>query len=170
MKRLLYIFYILIIIIILIPKEKMYFSLEKILGDYHLSLSNESIHNRFIYIDVDNAQVLLDKLPVATVENMQFLPWIVYNRFSISNIEALPQFKTFFPGKVENVALIYTIFHPLSLKIVANGDFGQCRGDTDLLNRHTRIVFESTPKLRQYPFLVFKLHQEKEGLVYESDF
>jgi len=170
MKRLLYVLYVLVIAIVLIPKEKMFYTLEGVLAENQIFLSNETLNNRFISLEIDNIQVMADHLNVAGIKQMSLSPWIVYNRFSMSELEVSPQFRTFFPGKVDNVLVSYSILHPLSLHIRADGDFGSCEGSADLIKRAVRIVFASTPKLRNYPLLVLKLHQEKEGLVYESDF
>lgn len=170
MKRLLYVLYVLVIAIVLIPKEKMFYTLEGVLAENQIFLSNETLNNRLISLDIDDTQVMADHLNVALIKQMRLIPWIVYNRFSMSEIEVSPQFRTFFPGKVDNVLVSYSILHPLSLNIRANGDFGSCEGSADLITRAVRIVFTPTPKLRNYPLLVLKLHQEKEGLVYASDF
>jgi len=170
MKRLLYVLYVLVIVTVLIPKEKMFYTLEGVLAENQIFLNNETLTNRFISLEIDNAQVMADHLNVASVKQMRFTPWIVYNRFSMRDTEVTPQFRTFFPGKVDNVSVSYSILHPLSLSIHADGDFGSCEGSADLIKGSVKIVFAPTPKLRNYPLLVLKLHQEKEGLVYESDF
>lgn len=170
MKRILYVLYILVIAIVLIPKEKMFYTLEGVLAENQIFLNNETLSDRFISLEIDNTQVMADHLNVAGIKQIRFTPWIIYNRFSLSEIEVSPQFRTFFPGKADNVVVSYSILHPLSLSIRADGDFGSCEGSADLIKGTVRVVFAQTPKLRNYPLLVLKLHQEKEGMVYESDF
>jgi len=94
----------------------------------------------------------------------------VANRLTISNIVVSPQYRTFFPGKIDEIVVSYSILQPLSLQIHGQGDFGQCNGMIDLIEQKTRVVFDTTSNLRNYPLLVSKLHREKEGLVYESSF
>lgn len=68
MKRFFYAVYILLIVIVMIPKEKLYFTFESILSHYHLFISNEEFTNALVYFDADNGVVLLDNQEFASVE------------------------------------------------------------------------------------------------------
>ncbi|MFA6188105.1 MAG: hypothetical protein WC680_02385 [Sulfuricurvum sp.] len=170
MKRFLYIVYILLILMVMMPKEKLFFTFESFLSKYHLFINGESFTNRLLYLDADNGILLLDNQEIATIGKIRIAPWVLSNHISISSIIPSPLYRTFFPGKIDTLVLTYSLLHPLSLELRAKGDFGHGEGMFDLVNHKVRIVFEATPELRNYPLLVFKLHQEKEGLVYESDF
>lgn len=170
MKRLVYIFYIFLLIIIVIPKEKLYFAFESLLSEHHLYLNNEEFTNRLFYLDIDNAEVLLDNREFAKIEYMRIAPWIFLNRFTLTNITFSPLFHNFFPGNIDAITLTYSLLHPLRIDILAEGDFGHCSGTYGLINNTLRVLFDPTPKLREYPLLVNKLHQEKGGLVYEQIF
>ncbi|MDO9209068.1 MAG: hypothetical protein Q8R86_11000 [Sulfuricurvum sp.] len=170
MKPLLYAFYIFILIIVVIPKEKLYFTLESILSEKNVFISNESLTNRFFYLDIANGTLMVDNLEIATVENIRIAPWIFLNRLTISSVSFSPLYRPFFPGKIDEITLTYSLWHPLSVQIHGEGDFGECNGALDLVDQKVRLLFDPTAQLRRYPLLVFKLHHEKEGLVYESDF
>ena len=170
MKRLLYPLYILLIVIIILPKEKFYFTFESILSEYHLFVNKEVITNNFLYLDVDNGEILLDNQRVAFIENIRISPWIFFNRLSVSNLSISPLYRNFFPGKIDTITLTYSLLSPLKILIKGEGDFGHCDGEYDLMNQKVRIVFEASSQLRGYGLLVSKLHQEKEGLIYESNF
>lgn len=170
MKRLVYIFYIFLIIIIVIPKEKLYFAFESFLSQHHLFINNEAFTNRLFYVDIDNADVLLDNQEFAKIEHMRIAPWIFLNRFTLSNIVFSPLFQNIFPGKIDAITLTYSLLNPLRITIFAEGDFGHCSGTYDLMNDKLRVLFDPTTELRAYPLLVNKLHQEKGGLVYEQIF
>lgn len=170
MKRALYAVYILLIAIILIPKEKLFFTFESVLSKNHVFISGEQLNDRLVYLDADNAQLVLDHQQVASIGQIRIAPWIFFNRLSISSISVSPLYRTFFPGKIDEIEFTYSLLHPLSMQMHGVGDFGRCNGVIDLVNQKVRVVFEATPELRNYPLLVFKLHQDREGLVYESDF
>lgn len=169
MKRFLYIVYILIIVV-MIPKEKLFFTFESFLSKHHLFINGETLTNRFLYLDAANGILLLDNQEIATIGKIRMAPCIVSNHIWVSSIIPSPLYLTFFPGKIDTLVITYSLLHPLSLDLRGEGDFGHCEGVFDLVNKKVRIVFEATPELRNYPLLVFKLHEEKEGLVYESDF
>ncbi len=170
MKRLVYLFYIFLIIIIMIPKERLYFAFESLLSKHHLFINNEALTNRLFYVDIDNATVLLDNQEFAKIEHMRIAPWIFLNRFTLTDIAFSPLYRNFFPGKIDAITLTYSLLHPLRITILAEGDFGHCSGTYELINRKLRVLFDPTAELRDYPLLVNKLHQEKGGLVYEQIF
>ena len=170
MKRLVYALYIFIIVIVVTPKEKLYFSFEQILSENNIFISGESFDNRFFYLDIDTGTLMLDNLDIATIDKIRVSPWIFFNRITISSISFSPLYRTFFPGSVDEITLTYSLWHPLSIQIYGKGDFGHCDGAFDLLDQKMRVVFSPIPQLRNYPLLVSKLHHEKEGLVYESNF
>lgn len=170
MKPFSYVLYILIIAIILIPKEKFYFTFESFLSDYHISISNEDLMNRLFYLDVDNGSVVMDNQEVATIEHIRITPLIFMNQLTVSSVSISPSYRSFIPGKIDSLVLTYSLLHPLSVSIEGDGDFGHCEGNVDILEQKIKVVFDATSQLRRYPLLTSQLHQEKGGLVYESDF
>lgn len=170
MKRLLYPLYVLLILIILIPKEKLYFTLESVLAENTVFLSGETLNDRWLYLDVEGARIMVDDLEIGSIERIRIAPWVVYNRLSISSVSISPLYQTFVPGTIEEIAVSYSLLHPLSVRIEGRGDFGECRGEIDLVEENIRVVFEAVPQMRNYPLLVSKLRREPEGLVYESDY
>ncbi|MCK9372352.1 MAG: hypothetical protein M0P91_04085 [Sulfuricurvum sp.] len=170
MKRLIYAFYIALIVVVLIPKEKLYFTLESILSEYTVYLTDENLSNHFFYLDAMNSNLLLDNIQIGSIEQIRIIPWVVYNRLTVSNVTFSSLYHSVFPGKIEEISLTYSLLHPLSVHLQATGDFGRCEGGIDLAEQKIRLLFEATPELRNYPLLVFKLQQVKEGLVYESNF
>lgn len=170
MKRLLYLLYILAVLIVLIPKEKLYYTMERALEPYHLYFANETLNNRFFYFDADGVSVILDHSAIATIERIRIAPWIVSNRLVFSSIEVSPEYKLFFPGKIDEIEFVYSLIHPLSIRIEGRGEFGECHGIIDPIEGKIRLEFDRTAQLRAYAVLVSKLRAEKEKLVYESDF
>lgn len=170
MKRLLYILYILLIAIILIPKEKLYYTLESKLAEENIYFSNETLDNFGVYLDIDSIDVILDNLSIGSIEQITISPWIITNRLTMRTLKVSPDYQLFFPGKVDEITLSYSLWDPLRVNMDASGDFGVCSGDFDLMDQRLRVVFEMTPQLGRYPLLVSKLHKEGEGLVYESNF
>jgi hypothetical protein len=89
---------------------------------------------------------------------------------SFENISFSPLYRTFFPGKIDSLVVTYSLLSPLNVEMQGVGDFGHCSGEIDLADKKIRLVFDPTSELRRYPLLISRLHQEKEGLVYESNF
>jgi hypothetical protein len=133
-------------------------------------MNDESFNNRFFYLDIESPTLMIDNLEIATIDKIRVSPWIFFNRLTISSISFSPLYHQFFPGSINEITLTYSLWHPLSVQIYGEGDFGNCNGALDLMDQKIRVVFSPIPQLRHYPLLVSKLHHEKEGLVYESNF
>lgn len=170
MNRLWYPLYILIVLIVLIPKEKLYFTAESALEPYGITINGEQTSDYWLWFDAEGGEVMVDGLKMGTLERIRLVPAIIYNRLSITDIALSPQFSSFVPANIDSITLTYSILHPLSVRIESSGDFGVCRGSIDLVEQKIRIVFDATPQLRRYPLLVYKLQQDEEGLVYEDSF
>jgi hypothetical protein len=87
----------------MIPKEKLYFTFESILSQHHLFINNEEFTNRFLFLDSDNGNVLLDNQEFASIESIRISPWLLINQLSLSNISFSPLYRNFFPGKIESI-------------------------------------------------------------------
>lgn len=170
MKKAMYILYLFLVMVVFIPKEKIYYTFESILSQNHIYLTGESVTDYFFYLDADNPHIILDHIDLASIERIHLSTWVFFNRLAISNVVVSPQYQTFFPGKIDEIVLSYSLLHPLSIQMEGAGDFGKCNGTIDLIKNDIRVVFEATSQLRSYPLLVSRLHREKEGLVYESSF
>lgn len=152
------------------PREKIYHTIETMLAEDTIYLSDETLNDHFFYLDVENVEVVFGKSVVGSIENIRISPWLVMNSVSLSSFKIASDYRLFFPGSVEKIELTYALWNPLSVDIEGEGDFGKCYGKIDLVEQTVRVVFEPTQQLRKYPLLISKLHREEEGLVYESDF
>ena len=170
MKRAGYVLYVFLIMIFVIPKEKIYYTFEDILGESHLSIANETISTHFFYLDAQNGSLLFDNQELANIEKIRLNTSVIYNHLSLSNVSFSPLYRTFFPGSIHTLTFTYTLLHPMSIHIEGKGDFGHCMGAVNLMDRKVYIIFDSTAQLRRYALLMYKLHPEKGGLVYETEF
>lgn len=156
--------------IIFLPKSNLYYSAEEALSSTHLYLSDESINDRYLYLDVHEATLLLDTMPIGSIENIRFFPVIVYNRATISGIEFSGEFASLFPQGIDHVNFTYSLLHPLTVMISGEGGFGPVEGEIDLTEKRLILLFEPSPIMRNYPLLLSKLRKSEKGLVYETSF
>lgn len=170
MKPIFYSLYIILLVIVMIPKEKLYYAFESILSQYHIFISNEDISNGLIYLEVDNGEVLLDKQKIAVIEHIRITPWVLMNKLTLSSTTFSPHYRSLIPGKVDTLIISYSLFHPLMVSVQGDGDFGHCDGNIDILEQKVTITFDATAQLSRYPLLVSKLHQGEGGLIYEDTF
>ncbi len=171
MKKILsFIALLLIGIIIFLPKAHIYYLGEEALSSAHLYLNGEQVNDRFVYLDVRDATLLLNSMPIGTVEQIRLLPLIVYNRVTVSTVNFSGEFTSLFPEGIENVTFTYTLLHPFSIIIEGSGGFGPFHGEMDLNTQRLTLLFEPSQIMRSYPLLLAKLHKSDEGLAYETSF
>ena len=157
-------------IIIFLPKANIYYSAEKALSVTHLYLRDEQINDRFVYLDVRDASLLLDTLPIGTIERITIVPMIFYNKITMSSLNFNKEVASIFPQGIESVTFTYSLWHPLSVIIEGKAGFGPINGTIDLSDKQLTIYFEATRMMRSYPLLLSKLHKSEKGLVYETSF
>ncbi|MDD5158774.1 MAG: hypothetical protein PHI47_01885 [Sulfuricurvum sp.] len=160
----------LISIIIFLPKTNIYYAAEESLASTHLYLNGEQVNDRFFYMDVRDATLLLNSMPIGTVEQIRILPLIVYNRVTVSSVNFSGEFASLFPEGIEYITFTYTLLHPFSIMINGEGGFGPVQGEIDLSNERLTLLFEPSQIMRAYPLLLAKLHKSDEGLAYETSF
>jgi hypothetical protein len=157
-------------IIILLPKANIYYSAEKALSTTHLFLSGERVTDRLLYLDVRDASLLLDSMPIGTIEHIRIIPLIFFNRATITSLNFSGEFSSLFPEGIDYLTFTYSLLHPLSIVIEGEGGFGPVHGEIDLKSQRLEIIFEPSQIMRSYPLLLAKLHKSDKGLVYETSF
>ncbi|MDD2266727.1 hypothetical protein [Sulfuricurvum sp.] len=157
-------------IIIFLPKSNIYYSAEEAFSTEHLYLSGEKIHDRFLYLDVRDASLLLDSMPIGTIDHIRIIPLIFFNRATITSLNFSGEFASLFPEGIEYLTFTYSLLHPLTVVIEGEGGFGPVHGEIDLKNERLEVIFEPSQVMRAYPLLLAKLHKSDKGLVYETSF
>jgi hypothetical protein len=156
--------------ILFLPKSNLYYSAENALASAHLYLNNEKINERFFYLDIREATLLLDTMPIGSIEQIKCIPLILFNRVTVSGIEFSGEFASLFPQGIDYLNFTYTLIDPLTVTIKGEGGFGPVEGEIDMGERKLILLFNPSPILRTYPLLLSKLHTSNEGLVYETSF
>ncbi|MDD5053095.1 MAG: hypothetical protein PHO27_10230 [Sulfuricurvum sp.] len=163
-------FFFIFSLILFLPKVNLYYMAEKALASAHLYLNDEIFSNRLIYLDVENATLLLDTTRIGSIEKIRLVPFVIFNNINITNVKFSGEFASLFPDGIDNIALTYTFFHPLNIDVQGVGGFGPVHGNIDLSEHHLTLIFEPTQTMRQYPLLLAKLRKSDKGLVYETSF
>jgi hypothetical protein len=142
-------------LILFLPRENIYFTLEKQLQKMTISLSNETIENKFYYTKISDASIIWEDTEIGLIESISLKPWIFYNSFEIENIIFNGDVREFLPKKIEKIYLKQSIFSPKTLFIDAKGDFGKINGflDEEENKLHLELVLSDEGNLKYRPFL-----------------
>ena len=155
------------VVILFMPKEELYFTLEQELVKHDIEL-NEEIRNEGIFsLSLENVTVYVKGIPLATIKELELFTFIFYSSAHFDTLMIDESLKTMTPTEIESLLICQTIWSPLDLTVKAEGPFGEARGSIDLDKRILRMDFNDTKALGM---LQSKLKQGKEGWYYETSF
>jgi len=111
-------------LLLFMPKEEMYYKLEKILSEQDIKLNEKSIESGLFSLTIKDVTVYGKGIALAHVDQIDFFTLLVYNTLQIENIVTDEVLHSKVPSKIQEVKLEYTAWMPKSVKIDTNGSFG----------------------------------------------
>ncbi len=171
-KLLAYIFFFILALIYFMPKESVYYYLEKELQKQKVILSDEEIIDSGFSLQLNNTKLSYDSIESANVENINIKIFLVYNSLSVSNVKLLDVASSFVPLQIDAINIKYTILNPLNIVAESNGEFGQANAKVNILDRNISIVLKpSQLMLKKYRATLRNLKKNKAGeYKYEKTF
>lgn len=130
------------------PKESIYYFAEKGVEKYKVVLSDEKITDSGFSLDLSDVKVSYDSIQSAKVEDINVKMFLLYNSISAKNIKLSNIAVSFIPLYVQNLDVSYTIFNPLIIGLNANGEFGEAKGEINILDRNITIVVTPSKVMR----------------------
>lgn len=154
-------------LIFLMPKENLFFTLEKFLAKEKVVISNESHSDNLISLSVRNAEVSYDKLAFGNIEKISAYPLIFVNYLSISDTFISNDFKNMFPRKIDSITALYSIFYPFKVLLSFDGDFGEASGSIDIKDRLVQIELTPSEKIKKNRSFMGKFKKVEDKFIYE---
>jgi hypothetical protein len=153
-----------------LPKENLYFALEKELKTEAVVIYDESIHERLFGVEIEHAFLNAQSIDIAEIQEIDILLLGLYNSVELQGILLSEISANFFPKKIEKVTLRYSIMHPLSLSIQASGEFGVIDGRYSLENKMLTVKLQpSKLLLKSYRRTLRFFKKSKDGeYIYEK--
>lgn len=172
LKLLAYVVFFILALIYFIPKESVYYYLEKELLQEKVVLSGEEVVDSGFSLQLDKAKVSYDSIESANVENINIKMFLVYNSLSVRNVKLLDVASSFVPLQIDAINIKHTIFNPLNIVAESNGEFGQASAKVNILDRNISIVLKpSKLMLKKYKSTLRNLKKNKDGeYKYEKTF
>lgn len=140
LKLLAYFAFFILALIYFSPKESIYYFGEKGVEKYKVVLSGEKITDSGFYLDLNDVTVSYDSIQSAKVEDINVKMFLLYNSISAKNIKLSNIAVSFIPLHVQSLDVSYTIFNPLVIGLNANGEFGEAKGEINILDRNITMV------------------------------
>lgn len=155
------------VLVLFMPKEEIYFSLEKELVKNDIEINEESRSEGIFSLSLKNVTVYVKGIPLVTVEEINFFTLLFYTSIHFETLMIDESLKTMTPTEIEDLLLSQSILAPLNLSVKAEGPFGEARGNVDLDKRMLRMDFNDTKAIGM---LQSKLKQGEKGWYYETSF
>mgnify|MGYP003609255404 CR=1 FL=1 len=158
-----------IFLILFLPKNEIYYTFEKQLKTFNISLTDETFENNGYNLVVNDAQLRWEGNSIGIVENIKLNPFMFWNSFEVSNITLTPDMASFLPRKIESFSFTQHIFSPTLLKFKANGDFGKLDGFFDAKEKRMFVSIElSSNSTAKYKLLLSEFKYNDGKWVYDE--
>jgi len=157
-KVLIFLLGFLIGIIIFMPKDNLYYTLQKYLEKEKVYINSDIKSG--IDLKLINGTVYYNKMDVLTFKNIDILPFILFNEIKADNIKIIDKYK------INSIKAFYTIFYPIKIFIKGKSSFGELDGYVDLVKREIKVYILNLTDTSLKNFL----KKDKKGYFYYAKF
>jgi hypothetical protein len=123
-----YILVSLVIVVILLPKDKLYYQLEKSLHHSDIIISDEKIEPNILSIDIKDATIYYKNKKIATLNSANISTTLLKTDIEINNA----QIKYMMDKKIETIDISYSLLSRTSINIVANAKEFEAKVSIDI--------------------------------------
>lgn len=154
------------------PKRLLWYQAETLLEPFGAVISGEQAIDGGTTLRLEGGTLYYEDLPVAVLTETTLRPWALYNRLEMAPFSLNEEMHTFVPGDVERVSVVYSVLHPTSVVLEAEGDFGHLQAEADLAEHTMKATLTpSTALNRLRPFWLRQLKKNTSGeYTYEAAF
>jgi len=163
-KFFVYLLFFIFALILFMPKSSLYYFAETELKEFGVLISNETLVESFSTLKVKNLDVSVKGIESVDIVSADFTLLGVYNNISFQNIKLSSIVEAYLPSKIEDMNIVYSLLHPLSIRAKAIGDFGEVNANFDLLELKLKADLKpSKLMLRRYRSSLHFFKKSKEG-------
>jgi hypothetical protein len=160
-------FLLLIFLVLLSPKEEIYYLLEKELEKEGIVISNEKFSDTLFGLTILDADIFVKGINMAKVKSLKLNIFFLYNELSIESIETDEGIHDFAPKSIERVTATFSVLKPYKVAVDALGSFGSTSGGYYI--GKNKLFFRLNEKKDIRSFRKF-LNKDEEGMFYEKFF
>jgi hypothetical protein len=158
-KILIFILGFLIGFIIFMPKDNLYYTLQKYLEKEKVYI-NSNIKSD-ISLNLIDGTVYYNGMDILRFEKVKILPLILFNELKADNIKV--SIKNY---KITSLKAFYTLFYPIKIFIKGKSSFGELEGYVDMIKREVKIYILNLTDTSIKSFL----KKDKKGYFYYAKF
>ncbi len=131
----------LVLMWILAPKQELYYLLEKKLKENDIVLSNETVTDTWVGLNIKNADVYVKGIKMANIADLQLNIFFFYNSLNVENINIDESLRAMAPKAIDELNVKYSLLNPLNVTIDGLGSFGTASGTVALKAKQIHIDF-----------------------------
>lgn len=154
-------------ILVLMPKQEFYYTLEKELAKHEIELNEEKINEGWFSLNLEQVSVYFKGIKVATIEEVNLYTFLFYSRIELQSLRMDDSLKSMVPQDTQRAVFAHAIFTPLEIPVDANGSFGLMSGSINLNKRTVHLEFNESKNIEM---LKPQLKKDAKGWVYETSF
>ncbi|MDM5272618.1 hypothetical protein PGH07_10590 [Sulfurovum sp. zt1-1] len=154
-------------IIVMMPKQEMYYLLEQELAKNDIKISSEKISESWFTLSIKEPSIYVKGIKVATIKEIHLFTLLFYTRGSLEGLLLDRSLERFAPKEIDQAVVTYSVVNPLNVVVGASGVFGEADGTVNLMQKHVKMKFSQSQNLGM---LRSKLKKDGEGWLYETSF
>ncbi len=154
-------------IVILMPKQEIYYKLEEVLNGYEIRLNEEKKSEGLFSLNLKGVTVYVKGINVATINEVNLFTLLFYSSVELRSLLVDDSLKTMIPQETTSAVLRHSILSPLDVSVGAHGSFGALTGNIDLNERTVHLDFNESKNIQM---LKPSLKKSEKGWVYETSF
>jgi len=156
-----------IFLVILSPKEELYYLLESELEKNDIVISNEKFTDTLFGLTISDADIYIKGINMAKIKSLNLNIFFLYNRLTIENIQTDKGIHNVVPKSIESITATFSILKPYKIAVESVGSFGSTIGGYYI--GKNKLFFRIKEKKNISSFQKF-LKKDEEGLYYEKFF
>jgi hypothetical protein len=164
LKYLGYMFFFIVMFLFFLPKENLYYALQKEAQKYAIGIIDASHKETAFGLKMQNILLVYKGVEVAKIQKVESSLYLFDNTIIAENVKLSSLVESYLPRDVKNIVVHYRLLQPLEASFTVKGDFGVAKGVFDINTREVRLYLKpSKIFLQQYKNSLTKLKKLENG-------
>ena len=147
-------------VFLFLPKNELYFLLQKELKRQNIYISAQT-NSDITKLTLKNGSIFYESMEVARFKTITAFIYVLYDKIIINDLKL--EIGNY---KVLKAIIIYSVINPFKAEITAKANFADIKGYIDLKNRNVKLYFS---KIKDFSIKRF-LKKDKKGYYYYARF
>ena len=154
-------------LLVFMPKQEIYYKLEKELAKKEIKINEKNIEEGLFSLTLKQASVYVKGIKIATIEEVTLFTLLFYTKVELDALLLDDALKAMAPQQTDKAILSHAILSPFEASVHAEGSFGIIEGSVDLKERKLHINFTETKEIEM---IKPQLKKDQKGWYYETSF